>query len=321
MKIRTAWVMFAIAAMAAPLQVVAQPQFPSRSISLIIPAPPGGPTDSAGRMVAKALSEALAQPVVPENRPGAGAIVGTALVAKAAPDGYTVGALANVGLTSQFGMARDVPYKLEDFIPLGIVGFDVVLVSIRADSQFKSLKELVDYARQNPKKLSYGAVGIGSTSQMAMEAVKQTFGLDLTFVPFNGAGPTVTALLGGHIDIGSAQLSSSLPFVNSGKFKPLIVTSASRLSALPEVPTVAEFGKAGTPNFWVGLFVPVKTPTAVVDRLTQALAQVIRDPATTTLLERTGLIVDYRSPEATRKLMTEEIKAIAELAKNIDLKQ
>jgi tripartite-type tricarboxylate transporter receptor subunit TctC len=321
MKIRAAWVAFIFAAMAAPLHVVAQPQFPTRPISLIIPAPPGGPTDSVGRVVAKALSDVLAQPVVPENRPGAGATVGTGLLAKAAPDGYTVGALANVGLTSQFGMARDVPYKLEDFTALGIVGFDVVLVSIRADSQFKSLAELVEHAKQNPKKLSYGAVGIGSTSQMAMEAVKQAFGVDLNFIPFNGAGPTLTALLGGHIDIGSAQLSSSQPFVASGRLKPLIVTSGSRLPALPEVPTVAELGKAGTPNFWVGLFVPAKTPAAVVDRLIQALAQVIRDPATATLLERTGLIVDYRSPEATRKLMTDEIKAIAELAKNMDLKQ
>jgi tripartite-type tricarboxylate transporter receptor subunit TctC len=321
MKLGTAWVVSFLAVMPAPLQVIAQPQFPSRSISLIIPAPPGGPTDSAGRVVAKALADVLAQPVVPENRPGAGAIVGSALVAKAQPDGYTVGALANVGLTSQFGMARDVPYKLEDFIPLGIVGFDVVLVSIRADSQFKSLREVVDYAKQNPKKLSYGAVGIGSTSQMAMEAVKQAFGLDLVFAPFNGAGPTITALLGGHIDIGSAQLSSSLPFVVSGRLKPLIVTSASRLSSLPDVPTVGEFGKAGTPNFWVGLFVPAKTPTAVVERLTQALAQIIKDPGTITLLERTGLIVDYRPPDATRKLMADEIKVIAELAKNIDLKQ
>ena len=164
-------------------------------------------------------------------------------------------------------------------------------------------------------------MGIGSTSQMAMEAVRQTLGLDLTFVPFNGAGPTLTALLGGHIDISSAQLSSSLPFVASGRLRPLVVTSSTRVTALPEVPTVAELGRAGTPNFWVGLFVPAKTPASIVDKLTQTLQQVVKDAATVTQLERTGLIVDYRTPEATRRLMADEIRAIAELAKNMDLKQ
>jgi len=318
---RNAWLAFVVAAIVAPLPALAQAQFPSRSVSLIIPAPPGGPTDSAGRVIATALAGVLGQPVVPENRPGAGAIVGTSLLAKATPDGYTVGALANVGLTSQFGLGRDVPYKTDDFIPLGIIGFDVVLVSIRTDSHLKSLKELVDFARANPKKLSYGAVGIGSTSQMAMEAVKQALGIDMTFVPFNGAGPTLTALLGGHIDIGSAQLSSSLPFVTSGRLKPLIVTSSARTAALPDVPSVNELGSSGTPNFWVGLFLPAKTPPAVVEKLGQALAQVIKDPAVVTRLERAGLIVDFRPPEAARSLMLEEIKTIANLAKNIDLKQ
>lgn len=317
---RTAWLALIIAALVVPSQGFAQSQYPSRSISLIIPAPPGGPTDTAGRVIASALAGVLGQPVVPENRPGAGAILGTGLLAKAAPDGYTIGALANVGLTSQFGLGRDVPYKMEDFIPLGIIGFDVQLVSIRTDSQFKSLKEVVDYAKANPKKLSYGAVGSGSTSQMAMEAVKQALGIDMTFVPYNGAGPTLTALLGGHIDIGSAQLSSSQPFVASGRLKPLIVTSSARMAALPGVPSVNELGSSGTPNFWVGLFLPAKTPAAVVDKLGQGLGQVLKDPAMVTRLERTGLIVDYRTPEATRKLMAEEIKLIANLAKNIDLK-
>lgn len=299
----------------------AHAQFPTRAISLIIPAPPGGPTDTAGRLVAKALADVLAQPVVPENRPGAGAILGTSLVAKAAPDGYTVGALANVGLTSQIGMGRDVPYKIDDFIPLGIIGFDVVLISIRSDSPFRSLKELVEHAKANPKKLSFGAVGNGSTSQMAMEAAKQALGIELTFIPYNGAGPTLTALLGGHIDIGSAQLSSSQPFIAAGRLKPLVVTSTKRIATLPDVPTVTELGSGGTPNFWVGLFAPAKTPAPVVDKLSQAIAQVLKDPATATLLERTGLIIDYRSPEATRKLMADEVQLIARLTKNMDLKQ
>jgi tripartite-type tricarboxylate transporter receptor subunit TctC len=312
------WLIVSCLPVLAPLHVSAQAQFPSRSISMIVAAPPGGPADLAGRIVARALAESLGQPVTAENRPGSHA--GAVALARAAPDGYTLGLIGSSPLTVTTGIGVDVPYKLDDFYPLGIVAFDITVVTARAEAPWKSINDVIANAKQHPNKLSYGASGIGSFGQMTMEVVKLQFGLDITFVPYGGAAPVNTAVLGGHVDLGSASLAATMPLIESGKLRPLAVSSAARLAALPNVPTLAELGRPDTPNLWLGVFVPAKTPAPIVQKLASTLGQVMKDPNTRTRLEQARLIVDYRDPEASRTLMATEVKVITELAKSVNLK-
>ena len=309
-----------LAALAAPLQVTAQGQYPSRSIAMIIPAPPGGPTDLGGRILAKGLADVLGQPVVSENRPGAATIVGVAMLARAAPDGYTIGALANAGVTSPFAMGTEVPYKLEDLAPLGTVFFDYSVVTVKSDARWQTIREVMDYARQNPGKLSYGAPGVGSMGQLSMEFVKLAYDVKIEFIPYAGSAPTITSLLGGHVDLGSANVSVSLSHIKSGKLRALAIASPKRVASLPDVPTVGESGKGDPPNFWLGAFVPAKTPAPIVEKLARTIEQILKDPAMTAALERAGLIADYRNPADTRRFIDEEIATIRNIAKNVNLK-
>jgi tripartite-type tricarboxylate transporter receptor subunit TctC len=312
------WLIVCGLAALAPLPAAAQGQYPTRAISMIVAAPPGGPADLAGRIVGRGLAESLGQPVTAENRPGSHA--GAVALHRAAPDGYTIGLIGSSPLTVTIGIGVDVPYKLEDFYPIGIVAFDITVVTTRAEAPWKSVNDVVAAAKQNPGKLSYGASGIGSFGQMTMEVLKLQFGLDVTFVPYGGAAPVNTAVLGGHVDLGSASLAGTMPFIESGKLRPLVVSSAARLPVLPDVPTLAELGRPDTPNLWLGIFVPAKTPAPVVARLSKALEQVMNDPNTKSRLEQARLIPDYRDPEASRALMATEVKVIRELAKSVNLK-
>jgi tripartite-type tricarboxylate transporter receptor subunit TctC len=294
-------------------------QYPTRPVTLVIPAPPGGPTDAGARILAIALTEVLGQRVVPENRAGAAATLGSAVVARAAPDGYVLGALANVGLTSAVAMGRELPYKLDDFIPLGIFAFDYTVITSNATGRWKSLQEVVEHAKQNPQKLSYGGPGVGSMGQLGFEVVKLAYGVDITFVPYAGTGPSVTALLGSHVDLASSTLSATMPFIKAGSLRALAVSSGSRVASLPDVPTVNELTRHQTPNFWMGLFSPAKLSAPVVERLTKALEQVLKDHGSVAQLEKSGLMVEYLNTEAARKLMADEVAVIANLAKSVKL--
>jgi tripartite-type tricarboxylate transporter receptor subunit TctC len=309
-----------LAALAAPLQAMAQGQYPSRPIAMIIPAPPGGPTDLGGRILAKGMADVLGQPVVSENRPGAATIVGVAMLARAAPDGYTIGALANAGITSPFALGNEVPYKLEDLAPLGTVFFDYSLVTVRSDTRWQNIKELMDYAKQNPGKLSYGAPGVGSMGHLSMEFVKLAYGVQIEFVPYAGSAPTITSLLGGHVDLGSANLSVSLSHIKAGKLRALAIASPRRVASLPDVPTVGESGKGDPPNFWLGAFVPAKTPAPIIEKLSRTIEQILKDPAMTGALDKAGLIADYRNPAETRQFIDDEIRTIRNVAKSVNLK-
>ena len=287
---------------------------------MIIPAPPGGPTDLGGRILAKGLADILGQPVVAENRPGAGTTLGVAMVARAAPDGYTIGALPNAGLSSPFAGGTEVTYKLEDFAPLGTVFFDYSVISVKADSRFQNLREAIDFAKQNPGKLNYSSPGVGSMGQLSMEFVNFANGVKIEMVPYAGSGPAIIAVLGGHVEFASGTLSATLPHVRAGKLRVLTIGSQKRVAALPDVPTVGESGKGDPPNFWLGAFAPAKMPAAVLERLTRAIEQAVKDPGVVETLERVNLSVEYRSPTDTMKLLEAEIKAIRELAKTVKLK-
>jgi tripartite-type tricarboxylate transporter receptor subunit TctC len=156
--------------------------------------------------------------------------------------------------------------------------------------------------------------------QLSMEFVKLAYGVKIEFIPYAGSAPTITSLLGGHVDLGSANVSTSLSHIKSGKLRALAIASPKRVAALPDVPTVGESGKGDPPNFWLGAFVPAKTPAPVVEKLTRTIEQILKDPATTGALERAGLISDYRNPAETRRFIDEEIETIRNIAKNVNLK-
>jgi len=295
--------------------------FPTRAIELIIPAPPGGPTDAAARVVAQALAGALGVPVAPINKPGALTIPGTDAVAKTAPDGYTIGALTNAGLTIVTAIERPIPYKIADFTPLGVIASDVTVVTVRADSPIKSLADLVQHAKANPGKLTYASAGVGSVNSIGMELVKLAFSLEITHVPHQGTGPANTAVLGGHVVFGATSLSATLPLIRGNELRALVTASPGRIAQLGGVPTIAEQGHPESIlNFWTGLFVPAKTPPDVVAKLAATLERVMKTPATIEQIEKLGVIYDYRGPDATRKLMDDEIKTVTKVAKVVNLK-
>lgn len=295
-------------------------QFPTRTIKLIIPAPPGGPTNSGSRILARALSNVLGQSVVTINRPGALTIPGTAAVAEAEPDGYTIGGLAAAGLTSVTALGRQIPYQIGDFAPLGIVGFDYTVITTSTKSSWRTIQDAVAQAKQQPGALTYGSAGVGSINSFGMEMLKQSFGVKITHVPFQGTGPTNKSVLGGYVNLGATSLSSTLPLIQAGDLRALAVSAPSRLAVLPNVPTFKELANIEAPNFWLGLFAPAKTPTPVLAILTQALARVLKDEAVLKQLEIAGIHVDYIAPEAATKMMAEEVRSIAKLAKTLDQK-
>ena len=292
----------------------AQSKFPNHPVTLIIPAPPGGPTDTGSRILAEGLARVLGVPVVPQGRPGAGTVVGSAAVARAAPDGYTIGGLVNAGITSPFALNRDVPYKVEDLAPIGIVGLDATVITVRADGPAKSLQDVIADAKAHPKTLSYGAAGVGSMGWVAMEIVKAASGADVQFVPYDGTAPVNTAVMSGDISLGSAGFQSTYPLIKAGKLRALAITRSKRLAAIPDVPTVSEVAHVQPPSFWLGVFAPAKTPKPVFNILVDALRRVMNEPTTIAQLEKAGFDVEYIAPEQTRRIIIEEIAAIKKIA-------
>lgn len=288
-----------------------QPAYPSRPIEFIIPFPPGGPADTAARIIQPKLSAALGAPIVLVNKPGGGGALAADYVAKSKPDGYTVFAATNAPITIVTAMQPDISYRLSDFAPIGSYMADLSAIVARAGSPWKTLDEFVDYARKNPGKLSYGSAGLGTVSFFVAELFKASYGLDITHVPFQGGGPVKNAIMGGHVTIAASGLNSFAPLIKSGDLIALATSAPKRLPAFPDVPTLAEKGSPDAAlNIWMALFVPAKTPRGVVDKLAQALEKTMKEPSVVAAVEKAGMVVDYRDAAATGKLLETEHEAV-----------
>jgi len=295
--------------------------WPSKPIRLVSPFPPGAVVDTLCRTLAPPLSEALGQPVVVENRAGAGGNVGMDFVAKAPADGYTLGmgGIATHGINASV-YARMPFDPVRDFAPITFVASNINVLVVHPSVPANDVRQLVDYARAHPGKLAFGSAGAGTSQHLAGELFKQITGVEMTHVPYKGAGPAVTDLLGGQIPLMFVDLSATLAHIRAGKLRALAVLTRERTPLL-EVPTAIEQGIAGFDvNAWFGLFAPAGTPRELVARLNAASVGALRLPATLERLESLGLGPAPGAPEELAALVRAELERWAKVAKAANLK-
>jgi tripartite-type tricarboxylate transporter receptor subunit TctC len=259
-------------------------------------------------------------PLVLVNKAGGGGALGMDAEAKAKPDGYTLAATVRSTVTILPATQPDVTYKLSDFAVVGAFAVDSQVVLVKAGSPWKTLEELVEFAKKNPGKLSYGTAGLGTNSFFTMELLKLTYGLDMTHVPFGGSGPVKNAVLGGHVQVGAASLSPMLSVLRSGDVVALVTSATKRIPSIPNVPTMTEKGQPDASlSTWAEIYAPAKTPRPIVERLAQALEKTMKDPAVVSAIEKAGLVVEYHGPEDTLKLIQRENEIVTRLAKQLGL--
>ena len=277
-------------------QALAQ-AYPTKPIKVTVGVPPGGPTDTVLRAVSPELSEALGQPIVVENKPGASAVIATDFAAKAAPDGYTLTFIYITHATNATLM-KNLPYdSLADLAPVSMVGRQSMVLLANPSFPAASVKELIAAAKANPGKIDYGASDSGSAPHLAGEFFKMMAGIDLTPIYYKGTAPAMTDLLAGHIQVMFVSNISALPHVKSGKLKALGVTGATRTVQAPDIPTISESGLGGYEVYgWYGFAAPAKTPRPIIDRLYKEVAKIAQDPKMKARLAGQGLELVGNTP-------------------------
>jgi tripartite-type tricarboxylate transporter receptor subunit TctC len=291
--------------------------YPAKPIRLMVPFPPGGSTDIVARIVAQKLSAQLGQPVVIENRGGAGGTIGTAVVAKSAPDGYSL----VVGTTSTHVVAPSVYAKLEydpvkDFAPVSLMAVTPYLLVVNPAVQAKTLKELVELMRAQPGRLNYASAGVGSTTHLAMEMLKTASGTYALHIPYNGNGPAGAAVVAGQVEILFGSLPAVLPQAKSGRVRALAVGTLKRSPSLPEVPTVAESGYPGfDASLWLAIMAPAGTPAPVIERLHKEIAAAVAAPDTRDLLDKNGAEVLTSTPAELAAMIRDGVAQYGKIVK------
>jgi tripartite-type tricarboxylate transporter receptor subunit TctC len=299
---------------------LAQP-FPNRPIQLVIPLPPGAQGDISARILTDEMARILGTQIIVVNKPGASLTLGTDAVVRSKKDGYTLaytssGALVYTRVTNP----ETVPYDpAKDLEPLGVYVFYPLTVTVQESSPWKTLPELVDYARKNPGKLRVSTSGIGSTDHFNVGIIQSVTGAQFTHVPFKGGESVVTALLGGHVEVTFDTLSKVLPHVDAGKLRILVISK--KRAELPNIPTLAELGyKQGMISAWFGFYAPAGIPKEVKNTLVSAIEKAIHNPELKAKTEKLGFIVDYKSPAESGKLAAEDYERALSIAKSLGLR-
>ena len=291
---------------------LAQTDFPSKSVAMVVPFPPAGSTDVIGRLLAQTMGKHLGQSVLVENVGGAGGTIGAAKAARAPGDGYTL-LFNNMAQASAPSLYAKLPFDpLVDFEPVGpLVEVPMILVA-RKNFPGDTLQAVFDYAKANPGKLNFATAGVGATTHLCEVLLQFSTGLKWTAVPYKGTGPALNDLLGGQVDVICDQPASTLGHIKSGNLKPIAVATKARLKSLPEVPTFEESGMSGFQlAVWHGLYASKGTPKPVIDKLSAALRQSLSDPTfTQRLQEMSGLVVppEQATPDALRQLLKSEVE-------------
>jgi tripartite-type tricarboxylate transporter receptor subunit TctC len=273
-------------------------RYPERTVRFVVPFAPGGGTDVVARTLAQDMAKDLGVAVVIENKPGAGTIIGTQAVAVSAPDGYTL-LMGTFSHAVNPSLNAKLPYDPHrDFAAVALIARSFNVVVVNPKSPIKSIADLIAAAKANPGKLSYGTFGIGTSAHLAGELFKDMAKVDLTTVPYKGAAPAITDLIGGQIDVMFTTVASAASLIESGQLRAIAVTSAERSPAFPQLPTVAEAGVPGyAAESWYGLFAPAGTPADIIDRLNKSAASAVQSEAFKKLGVNEGLVVIARPPE------------------------
>ena len=307
--------------LALPLQALAQTKaFPDHPLRLVVPFTAGGNVDVVARTVAQGLTEQLKQSVVVENKPGANAMIGAEFVARAPSDGYTL--LLATAETHAINphIYKKISYDaLKDFAPVGVIGYFPFALVINPKLPAQNLAEFVEYAKKNAGKLSYSSWGVGSTSQIAFEQFKQTAGINLLHVPFNGAAPAVTAVAAGQVDAFIVPLTVAVPQSKSGRVRLLGITTAQRAASAPDIPTFTEQGYPVVIGGWHVVAAPKGTPRDVVARLNAALNAVIAQKEIRETLEKQGLSPANTSPDDAEKMLQAESQRWGKVAREASI--
>jgi tripartite-type tricarboxylate transporter receptor subunit TctC len=306
-------VLFALAAWAL-LSVLSDDKawalYPDRIVKIVVPFAPGGGTDVIARTLAQEMAKNLGVTVVIENKPGAGTIIGTQAVAVSEPDGYTL-LMGTFSHAVNASLNARLPYDPHrDFAPVALVARSFNIVVVNPKSPIKSIADLIAAAKADPDKLSYGTFGIGTSAHLAGELFKDMAKVNLTTVPYKGAAPAITDLIGGQIQVMFTTVASAAALVEAGQLRALAVTSAERSPAFPDLPTVSEAGVPGyAAESWYGLFAPARTPPEIIDRLNQSAALAVQSEALKKLGVNEGLVMVARPPqELDRYLRGEEAR-------------
>ena len=294
--------------------------YPSRRITFVVPYPAGGATDVLARLLANKLQESWKQPVVVENKSGGGGVVGNDAVAKAQPDGYTV-LVAITQIIQAPSLVGKLPYDVfKDLAPVTQAALSTIVLTVPEQQPFKSVKELVDYAKANPGK-PYGTFGNATTSHLYGELLKKVANIDMTHVPYRGSAPLTNDLLANTVTAAFVDLTTASAQIKAGKLRPLAVGGEKRRTQLPDVPTMAELGYPGFEiEGWLGLFVPVATPKEIVTRLSDELARIIASPEGVAGIETLSLVPVGGSADAFEKALRRDYDRWADVVKATGVK-
>ena len=312
----TAAVFFAGSVAAAQAQA-----WPSKPIHLIVPVAPGGATDATARLLQEPISKALGVPVIVENRPGGAGVIATESVVHSPPDGYTY-AIVYTSHAGNPALLESMPYdSVKDVTPVAFVWRAYLSFSVYRDVPINSFAELIARAKAEPGKLSYATGGVGQASHFAGALLEQMADIKLTHVPYRGAGPALADVLGGHVPILVSNISVAAPQIETGKLRPLAVTSPERSPMLPDVPTVAESGFPGYRiSEWFGVIGPAGLSQDIVNRMNKAVNDAARTPAVAAQFDTMGLVVTLTTPAGFEKILTDEIRTTTDIIRRGNIK-
>jgi tripartite-type tricarboxylate transporter receptor subunit TctC len=307
--------------LAAPLLATAQP-YPSKPIRLIVPYPPGGSTDLLARSVAQKVGDSLQQQVIVENRGGGGGTLGSGIVARSTPDGYTLLLGTNATHTLAMFFIKGLQYDpVKDFTPLTAAVVVPIALAVHTSVPANNAREFVEYAKQNPTKISFGSSGTGSPHHLAGELLNQVVGLSMVHIPYKGAGPSMQDLIGGQIPAVFTTLSTALPQARNGKIKILGMVEAKRQPTVPDVPTIGESVPGyAMPVSWLGFFGPASLPADIAQRLNKEFVRALNDPDTRAKLEKGGMPVLATSIAEFEAMIRNDIEAFRRITSGAKIK-
>jgi len=285
---------FAVLTAASP----ASPQdYPNRPVTLLVPQAPGASSDLLARTLGERLQSVWGQPVVIDNRPGAGSNLGAAVVARSAPDGYTLMIGTDALMTSNVHLYKSMPFDpVKDFAPITVAGNNIICLAVNSELPVKTMAELIAYARANPGKLQYGTPGVASPHHLSGELLALKTGVKIVHVPYRGGGPAANDLLGGHINMAFLSLSSAVPQLPTGKIRIVALVEKNRYAAMPEVPTIGETVPGFEMSSWLGVFAPAGTPAPLIARINDTIQKILGDPPIKEKLAGLGLVVAPVTP-------------------------